>query len=84
MLLPFQAMPDCITAEGSTMHTKSSSEGTFVGNQQESHRLRELIMGSRLTQLIHVAGKLGLADDADVERALASATESTSCVSGTH
>jgi hypothetical protein len=44
------------------MSTDPRSQGTIATNQEEISRLRQLIMGFRITQLIYVAAKLGLAD----------------------
>lgn len=44
------------------MYTDRRSQGTFAISQEEISRLRQLIMGFRITQLIYVAAKFGLAD----------------------
>jgi O-methyltransferase domain/Dimerisation domain len=44
------------------MHTGRDAPGSAAIDQESFGQLRQLIMGFRITQLIHVAAKLGLAD----------------------
>jgi hypothetical protein len=44
------------------MSTEMASRSVPVPHQEEMSRLRQLIMGFRITQMIHVAAKFGLAD----------------------
>ena len=44
------------------MSTEMASRSVPVPHQEDMSRLRQLIMGFRITQMIHVAAKLGLAD----------------------
>ena len=44
------------------MHADTDAQGSPSIDQESFGRLRQLIMGFRITQLIHVAAKLGLAD----------------------
>ena len=44
------------------MSIEMGSQGEAAANQDDMSRLRQLIMGFRATQLVHVAARLGLAD----------------------
>jgi hypothetical protein len=44
------------------MSTEMASRSAPVPDQEDMSRLRQLIMGFRITQMIHVAAKFGLAD----------------------